>query len=114
MTPLEVYDSHRDGDHMNWRNCVGCKRFCVAVAEGVVRSLYRTVGLVMVLENGVHIGMMEQETVLEIHIRCVSAAQAKELLNHIHFAWAELEKVHENHSHVFEEQVLIQYYRERS
>jgi hypothetical protein len=78
------------------------------------RNRCQIAGLVMVLENDVHIGRMELEMALEIHTHCVLGASAKVLSNRIHYALVELEKVHGSHSHVFEGRVLSQYYRERS
>ena len=78
------------------------------------RNQCRIAGLVMVLESDVHIGRMELEMTLEIHTHCVLGASVRVPSNRIQYALVELEKVHGSHSHVFEERVLSQYYRERS
>lgn len=78
------------------------------------RNQCRIADLVMVLESDAHIGRMELGMALEIHTHCVLGASVRVLSNRIHYALVELEKAHGSHSHVFEERVLSQYYRERS
>jgi hypothetical protein len=78
------------------------------------RNRCRIVGLAMVLESDARIGRMELAMVPLIRNHCVLVAREKALLTRTHCALAELEKVREIHSHVFEEQVPNQYYRECS
>ncbi len=103
MRLLVVYDSHWDDNRMCCRSRVSYKQFGEAEAAVVVRTLNRIADWVMAREGGDHNGMTEQGTVLGIHIRCASVAQVKGLAIRIHFAWEELGKEHESHSHVFEE-----------
>jgi hypothetical protein len=88
--------------------------FCGEGAVEEVRSRCRIVDLEMELENDEKTGRNGLETVLESRNYCVLGAQGKALVSRSRCVLAELEKGREIHSPVFEEQVLIQYYHERS
>jgi len=98
-------DSRQDAADMNWCTHVGYMLFCAVVGEEVVKSQCQIVGLVMVIESDERTGRRELEKVHEIHIHCVLAGQEKAPLTRTHYAWMELEKKRESHSHVFGERV---------
>ena len=97
--------------HTNCVSHVECMRFCVVVGREEEKNRCRIVGLGRELENDVCTGR-DLETVLESRTHYVLEAQGRVPVNRSRYALAELEKVHESHSHVFEGQVCLQYYRE--
>jgi hypothetical protein len=109
-----VCDNHWDAVLTNCLNYVDYMPFYEVGAAEEGRSRCRIVGLEMELESDESIGRNGLETALESRNYCVLGAQGRVLVNRSRYALAEQEKGREIHSHVFEEQVLFQYYHERS